>query len=285
MKGIVTDIQHCSVHDGKGIRTTIFLKGCNMKCKWCHNPETIHTMPEILTDESKCIGCKMCDSGCFSGAKILCGKEMSVQEILDDISLDIPYYGEHGGVTVSGGEPILQYEFLKELILAFKEKKINVAIETNLSLKTQNVIDICAMCDFIMCDLKIFDRNLHKQYTSIVNDNILHNLKEISKLGKPIIVRTPIISDINDTETEISAITHFLSQLENIEYYELLTYHPLGLSKNKSANFTSEQFKKASKATMEQLASIGIMNGLSIRIDNIAFKNDGGTTNDLRTTS
>ena len=115
-KGIVADIQRNSIHDGPGIRTTVFLKGCPLNCAWCHNPECISFTPQIMYYPEKCIGCGYCEKGCFSGARVMCGKEMNLQEVMNEILLDKDYYGEDGGVTISGGEPFAQRSFLNELI-------------------------------------------------------------------------------------------------------------------------------------------------------------------------
>lgn len=272
MNGLISDIQHCSVHDGPGIRTTVFLKGCNLRCAWCHNPETVYNGKEILTNPELCIGCGRCSEGCFSGAKVECGKSMSVDEVMADILLDAPYYGSEGGVTVSGGEPILQAEFTENLLLACKSKGLNRAIETNLSLDTQLTLKICGLCDLIMCDLKLWDSQQHKKFTGIKNDRIKENLQQISRLGIPIILRTPVMSGVNDSTDEINSIAEFLSALPNIQYYELLTYHPLGLSKGKSQHFTPQIFKAPAKNLMASLGEIILSKGLPARIDNIVVK-------------
>ena len=122
---IVADIQHASLHDGPGIRTTVFFKGCPLNCAWCHNPECIEKVPQTLNYPEKCIGCGECEKGCFAGAKVICGKEMSAEEIFNEILLDYNYYGEDGGVTFSGGEPLLYPEVIKEVIHLCKNHNIN----------------------------------------------------------------------------------------------------------------------------------------------------------------
>ena len=191
-KGIVTDIQRASVHDGPGLRTTVFFKGCPLNCKWCHNPECISFEKQILQYPEKCIGCGMCDKGCFSGAKVLCGKEMTPKEILKEILLDKPYYASDGGVTFSGGEPFAQREVLEETIDLAKENGINCAVETSLVYFDERIF---SKLDLVMADLKIWDDGLHKKYTGVSNKVIIENFKKLNSLGVPIIARTPIVPE------------------------------------------------------------------------------------------
>ena len=268
-KGLITEIQHGSVHDGPGIRTTIFMKGCNMRCHWCHNPETVHPKPEILWIEEKCIQCGRCSDGCFTGAKRLYGKEVTVDEVLEDILSDRMYYGSDGGMTLTGGEPLLQSTFALELLDVCRKHGIGTALETNLSLSFTVIKEAAELCDLIMCDLKFFDETLHKKYTGISNRKIMENITLLSELSLPVIVRTPVIQGLNDNEGEIGKIADFLSNLPNIEYYELLTYHPLGVSKGKSEHFNPVRFEKPEKKTMKTLAETAARKGLKIKIDGV----------------
>lgn len=130
--GVIADIQRASFHDGTGIRTTVFFKGCPLSCVWCHNPECISFEKQILTYPEKCIGCGKCEEGCVSGAKAECGRDYTSEELLKEIVQDKSYYGENGGVTFSGGEPMAQKDFLNDIIDKCKEEDINCAIETSL---------------------------------------------------------------------------------------------------------------------------------------------------------
>ena len=225
-KGIIADIQRASVHDGPGIRTTVFFKGCPLHCAWCHNPECISFQPQLMYYPEKCIGCGMCQRGCFAGARVLCGKEMTAEEVLKEILLDREYYGTEGGVTFSGGEPLAQKEFLSELIDACKEQGIHCAVETSLVYYER---EIFKKLDLVMADLKIWDEEIHKTYTGVSNEAIKEHFKKLNALGVPIIARTPVIPEIKQ---DIEQISNFLKGLENVRQYELLPYHPLGESKH-----------------------------------------------------
>lgn len=246
-KGIVTDIQRASVHDGPGLRTTVFFKGCPLNCKWCHNPECISFEKQILQYPEKCIGCGMCDKGCFSGAKVLCGKEMTPKEILKEILLDKPYYASDGGVTFSGGEPFAQREVLEETIDLAKENGINCAVETSLVYFDERIF---SKLDLVMADLKIWDDGLHKKYTGVSNKVIIENFKKLNSLGVPIIARTPIVPE---TEQGIPQISAFLKGLENVKQYELLPFHPLGETKRKALGLEKTEFSVPSKEYMKEL--------------------------------
>ena len=246
-KGIVTDIQRASVHDGPGLRTTVFFKGCPLGCKWCHNPECISFEKEVLQYPEKCIGCGMCDKGCFSGAKVVCGREMTAQDVLKEILADKAYYGSDGGVTFSGGEPMAQSEFLDECIDLAKENGIGCAVETSLIYFDENIF---RKLDIVMADLKIWDDNLHKEYTGVSNKRIIENFIKLDKLGVPIIARTPVIPEIEQGTDKIS---EFLKGLSNIKRYELLPYHPLGEAKRTALGIAKTQFTVPSKEYMKEL--------------------------------
>ncbi len=235
-KGIVADIQRSSVHDGPGIRTTVFLKGCPLNCAWCHNPECISFEPQQLYYPEKCIGCGQCDRGCFSGARVTCGKEMTPEEVLEEVLQDRAYYGSDGGVTFSGGEPLAQRDFLNELIDVCKAEGLHCAVETSLFLFDPRIFSKLDLC---MADLKIWDPVLHKRYTGVDNERIKAHFKELEKLNIPVIARTPVIPEIDQGISEISA---FLKELRNVRQYELLPYHPLGNGKRKALGLPPDPF-------------------------------------------
>lgn len=247
-KALITDIQGFSVHDGPGIRTTVFFKGCPLSCVWCHNPECLNYEKEIMHYPEKCIGCGMCEKGCYSGAKVVCGKEMTAAEIFERIMLDKPYYGTDGGVTFSGGEALSYPEILKELIALCKKEGIGIAIETSLYLYDE---DILKSVDLVVADLKLWDDKAHKKYTGVSNELIKENFKKLDKLSVPFIVRTPLIPDITDSEENITNIRNFVKDFKNIIKYELLDYNPLGDSKRKALGKESITFKTNAKSVKE----------------------------------
>jgi glycyl-radical enzyme activating protein len=261
MTGIITDIQRFSLHDGPGIRTTIFFKGCNMRCIWCHNPETFTKKVQLRFIAAKCIGCNECYKACKTGALtsidgnrkynesdcthcgdcedacypeawISVGKEMSVQEVLDEVLQDVPYYNNsNGGVTISGGEPFSQPEFLIELVKALKAKGVHVGIETNLSYPWSTIEPIFNLVDLVMLDIKTLNDDSHKSLTGISNKQVLDNLRKLDATRKPYIVRTPLIPGANYSPQDIFDIAELLSSMSNMMYYELLNYNPLAQAK------------------------------------------------------
>lgn len=247
IKGIVADIQRASVHDGPGIRTTVFLKGCPLHCAWCHNPECIDYKPQTMYYPEKCIGCGLCEEGCFSGARVICGKEMTVEEVVKQVLLDKDYYGDEGGVTFSGGEPLAQREFLSALIDACKEQGIHCAIETSLIYFDA---EIFGKVDLVMADLKIWDDKIHKTYTGVGNEKIKEHFCKLNKMGVSIIARTPIIPEIMQ---EIDKISEFLQKLNKVEKYELLPYHPLGEAKREALGIEVDGFSIPSRENMKEL--------------------------------
>ena len=267
IKGMITDIQRFSLHDGPGIRTTVFLKGCNMRCAWCHNPETLDSrcMLEIketlcedcrtcfknfvpnahnlkpgnvhTVDMDKCIYYSDCINKCPYGAIEVIGKMVSVSEVYAEIEQDLPYYSEsNGGVTVSGGEPFMQCEFLYELFDICKKNDIHTAVETNLSMPMSVIERVLDKIDLVIFDIKLFDDINHRKWTGVSNKQILNNATKLAKTKKPIIIRTPIIPSVNDDKNEIKNIVDFISEFDSLLYYELLPYNSLGEDKYKKMN-------------------------------------------------
>ena len=218
VRGLVADIQRASLHDGDGIRTTVFLKGCPLSCVWCHNPECISSRQQELFYPEKCIGCGMCEKGCYAGARVICGKSMTAEEVFLEILEDAAYYNEGGGVTISGGEPLAQKEFTRALILLCREKGISCAMETSLIFYDE---EIMKNLDFVMADLKIWDNMIHKKYTGMGNEKIKEHFIMLNRINIPIIARTPVIPEIDQG---IDKISQFLRKLENVKKYELLPY-------------------------------------------------------------
>ena len=244
---LIADIQKTSVDDGPGIRTTVFFKGCPLKCSWCHNPECISFEREVLFYPEKCIHCMQCEKGCFSGARVVCGKEYTADELLCEILSDKDYYGTDGGVTFSGGEPFAQSEFLNEITDLCIENKINCAVETSLIYYNENILK---KMQVVMADLKIWDSGIHKTYTGAGNGKIKEHFKMLDTLGVPIIMRTPVIPEI---EQGIFDIHNFAKELKNVVKYELLPYHPLGNTKRAALGLKEDGFTVPANQYMEEL--------------------------------
>ncbi len=246
--GMIADIQRASVHDGPGIRTTVFFKGCPLNCQWCHNPECISSEPQVLMYPEKCIHCGDCEQGCFSGAKVVCGKEYTPEQLLEEILMDKDYFGSNGGVTFSGGEPFAQPEFLSEMVDLCHKSAVHCAAETSLIIYNESILK---KLDLVMADLKIWDDALHQEYTGVSNQRIKEHFVRLNGLDIPVIARTPLIPGINQ---QIEEISQFLRGLKNVMQYELLPYHPLGNSKRTALGLEEQQFPIPEKAYMKALS-------------------------------
>ncbi|MBW4081557.1 glycyl-radical enzyme activating protein [Paenibacillus sp. S150] len=261
MKGTVTDIQRFSLHDGPGIRTTVFMKGCNLSCAWCHNPETIRSGPELLYygsncihcgecakvcpakahrleegrhvfDRSLCGSCGRCAGVCFSGACLLSGKIMEVEEVLEEVMQDEAYYHRSGGgITVSGGEAFMQAGFVAELLKRCRGQGIHTAVETNLSFPWERMEAALVHTDLVMLDIKHWDTQEHRKWTNLGNERVLDNIRRLTGAEIPYIVRTPVIPGVNDSAECISSICRFLVREGKAEHYELLRFNPFGGAK------------------------------------------------------
>jgi pyruvate formate lyase activating enzyme len=239
-KSLVFNIQRFSIHDGPGIRTTVFLKGCTMRCYWCHNPEGRLRLPQIQFFENKCIGCLECIDACinkahlirnkshvyqrdlckncgccvdtcYSGALEIVGEEKTVDQVMKEILSDSAYYkSSKGGVTLSGGEPAICGEFTREVLKRCQEKGIHTAIETCGNYDWEKLENLLPVIDLVMMDLKHMDADKHLVATGQGNKKILINAQRLAQTNKAIIFRTPIVPTFNDTVQEISAIAQFV---------------------------------------------------------------------------
>ncbi len=261
MTGIIFDIQRFSVHDGPGIRTTIFLKGCSLNCLWCHNPEGIAPKKQLMFASSKCIKCgacldickahdinsenlhvidrtkcKVCGKCaeiCPSKALKICGKEISSAEIAEEVLKDISFYTNGGGVTFSGGEALLQTEFVAETAKIIKEKapEISVAVDTCGNVPWEAFERVLPYCDLSLYDIKAANSDLHKKGTGKGNELILDNLKKLDLTGKDIRIRIPLIPNFNDGKEEQERIKEIIVPLSNVKEVTIVPYHTLGVSK------------------------------------------------------
>ncbi len=266
----IFDIQRGSYVDGPGIRTTVFFKGCNLHCAWCHNPESQDFKPQMMFYKNKCTGCGKCKEKCPNmlekcnlcgrctlfcpqEAREICGKEYTVHEVLREIIQDKPFYdNSNGGVTFSGGECMLQIDFLAEILKACKENGIHTAIDTAGNVPYEHFEKIIPYTDTFLYDIKCISEDLHKKFTGVSNAKIISNLKKLSKSFKgKIVVRIPLIGGFNDEDSEIFKINDFLSQI-NISNVEVLPYHKMGLHKYEALNMQSAEFYTPNKTELNK---------------------------------
>ncbi len=278
-KALIMDIKHFAVHDGDGIRTTVFFKGCPLRCIWCHNPEGLTSSPsysyvdkkcigcgecaEVCAhkvhsftnhlhriDRSKCVFCGRCENVCLGGAIRIYGKWMSIDELLPELLKDkIFYENSGGGVTLSGGECLLQADFCSKILLALKTESINTAIDT-CGYVPQDAIDkVLPFTDTFLYDVKAYSPETHKRATGVTNEQIIENLRYIDGAGKAIEVRIPFVPDYN--LKEIPEIAKMLAQLKNITKVRILAYHNLTMSKYDAIGLKSNMPKTL--PTSEQL--------------------------------
>lgn len=256
----ISNISRSSLHDGPGIRSVVYLMGCSMRCRWCHNPENLSAAPKILFAPVKCIGCGRCltvcpehhiyqdgkhvylREGCSAcgrcaeacpvGALTLCGQNMTVNDVLKTVLKDKVYYDRSGGVTLSGGENLLYPDFVRELLTALKAEGIHTAIETALHVPWKNVESVLNTVDLVFADLKIADSARHKQYTGVDNRLILDNLRRLTDAHPHVIVRIPLIPFVNDTVEDMSRFGEILSDMgKGLKAVEPLKYNPLAEAK------------------------------------------------------
>ena len=265
MNANVFSIQRNSLVDGPGIRTTVFFKGCNLKCKWCHNPESQRPEKEILFYKNKCIDCGRCkdlNAGndsfiCYSGAKEICGKEYTVDELMTEIIKDKVFYDTSGGgVTFSGGECMLQIDSLREILKRCKAVGVHTAIDTAGNLTWEHFEKILPYTDLFLYDIKAVSESLHSEGTGVSNKAILDNLKQLSdNYTGEIIIRIPIIPNFNASTEEIKKIACFL---HNIRYksIELLPYHKMSDHKYKALNMQFTDYPLPDKEAIEAYKKI-----------------------------
>lgn len=227
-RGIIFNIQRFSIHDGPGIRTTVFFKGCPLRCWWCHNPES----HKILPEKFDACNLKRGFDQSFTMNKDEVGKEISVDELMNEIMKDRVFYEEsNGGVTFSGGEPLMQPEFLIESLKSCKSVGIHSTIDTSGYASFNAINEAAAYTDLFLFDLKLINDDVHEKYTGVSNQIILKNLVELDQLGKKIIIRIPIVPEITDTKENLFAIRGFISYLNNVTEVNILPYHRAGEGK------------------------------------------------------
>ena len=271
-KALIFDIERGSFVDGPGIRTTVFFKGCNLRCKWCHNPESQSKNKQILFYRDKCTGCGKCKSVCpyhfeqcdFCGkcalycpqdARKICGKEYTVEEVLSEILKDKAYYGESGGVTFSGGECMLQIDFLKAILEKCKENGVHTAVDTAGNVPWEYFEKILPYTDLFLYDVKCISEDLHKDGTGVSNRLILENLQKLSDKNAEIIVRVPVMPEFNGNDYEMQKIADYLKDLR-IKKVELLPYHAMGEHKWTAIGMEAKRFSIPRSEDMEKFKTL-----------------------------
>lgn len=252
-------IKHLEIHDGPGVRTTLFLKGCSLSCQWCHNPESLSPKPQLAYyahkcercgncaricpqgahvfdadghhfDRSLCVTCGACEKVCEPKALKVFGKMGTPQSLLAELLLDKPFYdATGGGVTVSGGEPLLQADFVCALADLLRENGVGLAIDTSLAVPEGQLLKAACKADILLCDIKAMNPEKHKRLTGQSNEQILANFKLLDRLRIPIEIRVPIIPGQNDDE--VDAIAAFVATLHNVKAVKALAYHDYAKSK------------------------------------------------------
>jgi len=259
--GRIFEIQRFSIHDGPGIRTTVFMKGCPLRCLWCHNPEStipdsflsfiskkcihcgycVNACPqeahrfngdEHLLDRDKCIVCGKCTRECYAGALEVVGRDACVEDVMEIILRDRPFYDNSGGgITLSGGEPTSQIDFCDALLTASKKEQLNTCVETCGSTPYTRLKRIAPLVDLFLYDIKETDSRRHKKYTGVGNELILDNLRRLHDSGAHVLLRCPIIPGLNDRDDHFEALARISSSLPRLQGIEIMPYHLLGSDK------------------------------------------------------
>jgi pyruvate formate lyase activating enzyme len=254
-KGRIFDIQKYSIHDGPGIRTIVFLKGCALRCRWCCNPESQEFKIQTMT---------------FGGKKKIVGRDVTVGEVMEHILKDVPYYNRSGGgVTLSGGEALLQPDFAVALLRACRNAGINTAIETTGIAPWDTIQRYLPYLNYVLMDIKHTDCDKHREFTQQPNTRILENARRIAESGMVnLTVRVPVIPEFNNTPEEIRAIAQFASTLKGVEHLHLLPYHRLGEGKYEGLGreYMLAGIKPMSDEYMQSLLKVAEESGLQCQI-------------------
>ncbi|UCD96898.1 MAG: glycyl-radical enzyme activating protein [Candidatus Bathyarchaeota archaeon] len=269
--GFIFDVKRFAIHDGPGIRTTVFFKGCPLDCPWCHNPEGKARQLEFMWAEADCLGCRDCKDACNRNAisfpkgsllleKEKCnfcqvctqicparalrivGSETTVMEVMKELEKDVPFYDQSdGGVTFSGGEPLMQPLFLNDLAEACKDTGMHTTLDTCGYAEPESLQGISRHIDLFLYDLKMVDDEKHVRFTGVSNSLILENLRTLSRSGENVIVRYPLIPTVNDNDEDISKLADFVSTLKGVKEVHVLPYHRSWVTKSKGLIWAEEK--------------------------------------------
>jgi pyruvate formate lyase activating enzyme len=296
--GLVFNVQKYSLHDGPGIRTAVFLKGCPLCCSWCHNPESRSPRPELVVLETRCAACGECRracpfgqaaagngpqpthladctlcgecvDACPTGARQIIGERKTVAEVMATVLQDRVFYEDSGGgVTFSGGEPLTQPAFLKALLEACRGEGLRTAVDTCGFACTDVLLEIARRTDLFLFDVKLMDDAKHRHYTGVSNGPILENLRALAKAHANIWLRVPVIPGVNDSDENLQATAEFATTLANIRQVNLLPYHRIGLLKFRRLGqpYSMESVEPPSGERMERAAGLFRSFGLTAKV-------------------
>ncbi|MDD5264125.1 MAG: glycyl-radical enzyme activating protein [Candidatus Bipolaricaulis sp.] len=261
--GSILDVKRFAIHDGPGVRTTVFLKGCPLRCAWCHNPESQETRPELLfwserciacgacvsacpngaisvtasgampeTDRARCTACGACVAACVPRARTMAGTKRTVGDLLAEIDRDVLFYDQsRGGVTLSGGEPLAQPGFAADLLRECRLRRVHTAVDTCGFADEEALVAVAEHTDLFLYDVKLLDDEKHRQWTGASNATILDNLRWLSSEGKRLWIRYPLIPGVNDSTRDLEDLGRFVARLPEVEALQVLPYHASGARK------------------------------------------------------
>ena len=303
--GRLFDIQRFCIHDGPGIRTTVFLKGCPLRCVWCHNPEGISPEPALSFQPEKCIGCGYCSKTCRNGAHrmadekhildrdvcVACGactaecyanaleivgREVSVGEVVEEVLRDRPFYEtSNGGMTLSGGEPLMQIDFTEALLRAARKERLHCCVDTCGFGEFSRLERILPHVDLFLYDIKDTDNGRHVEFTGVPNPSILENLRALHDRGAAVRLRLPIIPGCNDRADHFEAAAELANSLPNLEGVEIMPYHRLGVGKLGRLGMNPEDLLDCESPPRETIAKwIGLLTERGVELVNEAERPD-----------